>query len=181
MIAPLLAFSARSLKGLAKAAKKTAILHPGQEKGRFPRGLAHDEESKFYFKAIHHAAAAPASTVYILRYILLSMCCFHAEPLLRFLYFAQLSLSFLLFSYIRGRTLCCVCVWGESSPPTALMKAKEKGLSYCYCLFVILRTGWFSTLYSIVVHQIYTIFEFRQICFKQRIWTFHFGKNKGSC
>ena len=58
--------SPRSLKGLAKAAKKTAILHPGQEKGRFPRGLAHDEESKFYFKAIHHAAAAaaPAFTVY---------------------------------------------------------------------------------------------------------------------
>ena len=78
---------------------------------------------------------------YILGYTLLSMCCFHAEPSFRFLYFAQLSLSFLLFSYIRGRTLCCVCVWGESSPPTALMKAKEKGLSYCYCLFVILRKG----------------------------------------
>ena len=118
MIAPLLAFSARSLKGLAKAAKKTAILHPGQEKGRFPRGLAHDEESKFYFKAIHHAAAAPASTVYILRYILLSMCCFHAEPLLRFLYFAQLSLSFLLFSYIRGRTLLCMCGGNRAHQPS---------------------------------------------------------------
>ena len=125
MIAPLLAFSPRSLKGLAKAAKKTAILHPGQEKGRFPRGLAHDEESKFYFKAIHHAAAAPASTVYTSLYTPFYVL-FPRRAFASLLIFCTVKSFFPSFFLHKGEDFA-VYVWGESSPP-ALMKAKEKAL-----------------------------------------------------
>ena len=162
--------SPRSLKGLAKAAKKTAILHPGQEKGRFPRGLAHDEESKFYFKAIHHAAAAaaPAFTVYTWLYTPFYVL-FPRRAFFSLFIFCTVKSFFPSFFLHKGEDFVLfICVWGESSPPTALMKAKEKGLSYCYCLFVILHKGWFSkTLYS---SSSPNIFEFRQICFKHHFY-----------